>query len=114
MCLLSHISEMVECMKKLAKLGGTLLTEERNLLSVGFKNVIGTRRASWRVISAIACKEKSEKDETIPKEDIIKTYRGKIEKELTDICDDILNLLDDTLIENSKSDSEAQVFYYKM
>jgi len=39
--------EMVEAMKKVACLDVELTVEERNLLSVAYKNVIGARRASW-------------------------------------------------------------------
>ena len=46
-------------MKKVAKLDVELTVEERNLLSVAFKNVIGARRASWRIISSIEQKEDS-------------------------------------------------------
>jgi hypothetical protein len=45
--------------------------------------------------------------------ELIKTYRQKIEKELEDICQDVLNLLDDPLIPNSKN-PEARVFFLKM
>jgi hypothetical protein len=45
--------------------------------------------------------------------ELIKTYRQKIEKELEDICTDVLNLLDDPLIPNSKN-PEARVFFLKM
>ncbi|KAG2484492.1 hypothetical protein HYH03_016721 [Edaphochlamys debaryana] len=53
--------EMVEEMKKVAKLvhDQELSVEERNLLSVAYKNVIGARRASWRIISSIDQKEES-------------------------------------------------------
>jgi 14-3-3 protein epsilon len=34
-----------------------LTVDERNILSVAFKNVVGTRRAAWRVISLIERKE---------------------------------------------------------
>ena len=35
-----------------------LTIDERNILSVAFKNVVGTKRAAWRVISLIERKEK--------------------------------------------------------
>jgi hypothetical protein len=46
-------AEMVEAMKKVASLNVELTVEERNLLSVAYKNVIGARRAAWRIISSI-------------------------------------------------------------
>lgn len=48
---------MVDFMKKVAQLNVELTVEERNLLSVAFKNVIGSRRASWRIINSIEQKE---------------------------------------------------------
>ena len=50
---------MVENMKKVATLDQELSVEERNLLSVAYKNVIGARRASWRIVSSIEQKEES-------------------------------------------------------
>jgi hypothetical protein len=51
--------EMVEAMKKVAQLNTELSVEERNLLSVAYKNVVGARRASWRIVSSIEQKEES-------------------------------------------------------
>ena len=49
---------MVEYIVQFSKLGEEELTvDERNILSVAFKNVVGTRRAAWRVISLIERKE---------------------------------------------------------
>ena len=88
-----------------------LQIEERNLLSVGYKNVIGARRASWRILSSIEDKERSKRNEANGTS--IATYRAKVEKELDDICKEILAILDEHLIVDHASD-ESKVFYYKM
>jgi 14-3-3 protein epsilon len=67
-----------------------LSVEERNLLSVAYKNVIGTRRASWRIISSIEQKEESKGNEEHVSR--IQKYREVVEKELQDICNSILSL----------------------
>lgn len=85
--------------------------DERNLLSVAYKNVVGTRRASWRIISSIEQKEESKGSEKHV--GVIRTYRQKIEKELADTCDDVLNVLDKILIPKAES-GESKVFYHKM
>ncbi|KAM7484421.1 hypothetical protein LguiA_000430 [Lonicera macranthoides] len=103
--------EMVDSMKKVAKLDVELTVEERNLLSVGYKNVIGARRASWRIMSSIEQKEESKGNEHNVKS--IKGYRQKVEEELSNICNDILTIIDKHLIPSSGS-GEATVFYYKM
>ena len=50
---------MVESMKRVASLDQELSVEERNLLSVAYKNVIGARRAVWRIISSLLQKEEA-------------------------------------------------------
>jgi 14-3-3 protein epsilon len=99
--------EMLESMKSVATYDTELTVEERNLLSVAYKNVIGARRASWRIISSIEQKEE-EKNESQNR-----TYRVQIEKELKEICADILNLIDKHLVPHA-STGESKVFYYKM
>lgn len=102
---------MVDAMKKVASLDVELTVEERNLLSVAYKNVIGARRASWRIISSIEQKEENKGVEE--KLEMIKNYRAQVEKELRDICSDILEVLDKHLIPCA-STGESKVFYYKM
>jgi len=103
--------EMVESMKKVAKMDQELTVEERNLLSVAYKNLIGARRASWRIITNIESKEESKSENS--KTALTKKYRSQVEKELRDICQDILDLLDKNLLPNAAS-GESKVFYLKM
>ncbi|CAH0047997.1 unnamed protein product [Clonostachys solani] len=103
--------EMVTYMKEVAKLGGELTVDERNLLSVAYKNVVGTRRASWRIISSI--EQKEETKGTDKHVSTIKEYRIKIEEELEKVCQDVLDVLDDSLIPNAAT-GESKVFYHKM
>lgn len=103
--------EMVDSMKKVARMEVELTVEERNLLSVAYKNVVGARRASWRIVSSIETKEDNKGNEGHVRK--IKEYRVKVEQELTSICSDILNVLDNHLIKNSHT-GESKVFYFKM
>lgn len=98
-------------MKQVAKMDVELSVEERNLLSVGYKNVVGSRRASWRILSSIEQKEESRGNEQNVKR--IKEYRQKVETELTNICSDIMTVIDEHLIPSSNP-GESTVFYYKM
>jgi len=103
--------EMVESMRTVAKMDVELTVEERNLLSVAYKNVIGARRASWRIISSIEQKEESKGNETHVAR--IREYRAKVDAELSKICNDILTVLEKHLIPTATS-GESKVFYYKM
>ncbi|KAI9882396.1 MAG: hypothetical protein M1823_005860 [Watsoniomyces obsoletus] len=103
--------EMVENMKNVASADQELSVEERNLLSVAYKNVIGARRASWRIVTSIEQKEEAKGNES--QVSLIKEYRQKIEAELAKICEDILEVLDKHLIPSAQS-GESKVFYHKM
>ena len=48
-------------MKEVARQPQDLTVEERNLLSVAYKNVIGSRGASWRVVTSIEQKGDADK-----------------------------------------------------
>jgi hypothetical protein len=98
-------------MKVVASADQELSVEERNLLSVAYKNVIGARRASWRIVSSIEQKEESKGNES--QVTLIKEYREKIEGELAKICEDILEVLNKHLIPSAQS-GESKVFYHKM
>ncbi|XVF40345.1 hypothetical protein PTKIN_Ptkin01aG0106000 [Pterospermum kingtungense] len=106
-----HFEDMVGAMKKLAELDVELTVEERNLLSVGYKNVIGARRTSWRIFSSIEQKEESRGNEQNVNK--IKGYRQKVELELSNICKDVMSVINEHLIPSCLG-AESTVFYYKM
>lgn len=114
--------DMAGAMKKVTEMGEKLVQEERNLLSVAYKNVVGSRRSAWRVISSIEMKQR---EGDTNKATLAATYKRKIEGELDDVCKEVLKLLDDFLIPKSEATAptddkdaetnvESKVFYLKM
>jgi 14-3-3 protein epsilon len=103
--------EMADYMKEVGTIPQELSVEERNLLSVAYKNAVGSRRAAWRIITSIEQKEKSKGNAS--NAEFCHEYVGKVEKELDTICNTILTLLNGNLLEKASSD-ETKVFYHKM
>ncbi|CAH1271199.1 YWHAZ [Branchiostoma lanceolatum] len=99
--------DMVKCMKELVETGGKLSAEERNLLSVAYKNVVGSRRSALRVAMSICQKATAGKIEQAER------VQMKIETEFKEMCGDVLSLLDKFLIPGV-DELEAEVFYHKM
>lgn len=108
--------DMVEAMKRLASKSasenGHLSVEERNLLSVAYKNVVGSRRASWRILDSIAKNESGKSSDTDHLKSIEK-YRMEVEKELGKICDELQSLIASVLLPHAKN-VESKAFYLKM
>ncbi|CAL1377544.1 unnamed protein product [Linum trigynum] len=106
--------EMVSFMEKLVTSStpaSELSVEERNLLSVAYKNVIGSLRAAWRIVSSIEQKEEGRRNDEHAV--LVKDYRSKIETELSAVCAGILAILDSNLVPSAVG-SESKVFYLKM
>lgn len=76
--------DMAAAMKAETQRNPQLNDEQRNLLSVAYKNVVGARRSSWRVLSSIEQKSADEKRA------VTKEYREQIEKELESTCNEVL------------------------
>jgi len=103
--------EMADYMQKVGNAGSELSVEERNLLSVAYKNAVGSRRAAWRIITSVEQKEKTKGSEDNAK--WAKEYCTKVETELDKICNEVLALLDSKLIPEANG-GESKVFYQKM
>jgi 14-3-3 protein epsilon len=87
MLLPRRYQDMVAEMKQLASLASEqeLSVEERNLLSVAYKNLIGARRASWRILQSVEQSEMMKNNEGRVK--LIQKYRAVVEKELDDVSE---------------------------
>ena len=86
--------------------------DERNLLSVAYKNSVKTRRDAWRIIQAIQNKEEL-KNNNHRILGIIEEYKKKIEDELCRYCQEVTNLIDSKLYPKA-ANPEAKAFYLKM
>ena len=82
--------------------------DERNLLSVGFKNLIGSQRGAIRTIGAIEQNPKYTKFN-----DALQKYKNKIEDELYQKCISIVNIVKEHCMKLAK-DNESKAFFQKM
>ena len=88
-----------------------LSPEERQLLSVAYKNVVGSRRTAWRTLSTLHRQSKGRNEDDSQR---IVEYIEKIENELETLCQKVLDIISDHLLPNATDDTEAQVFFLKM
>jgi 14-3-3 protein epsilon len=108
-----RFDDMKYYMKQIAEMVGDdhqLTVDERNYLSVAYKNVVGTRRAAWRVLNTPETHQMAEKESM---EADLESYHDTVEAELTMLCDDILGLITTKLIPFSMNREDC-VFYEKM
>merc|ERR1712032_638721 len=70
-------------MKTVGGMKQELSVEERNLLSVAYKNAVGSRRAAWRIITSVEQKEKTKGNSD--NAGYAKLYCKKVEGELQDM-----------------------------
>lgn len=131
---LARITETAERFEDMCALMGKLVqskseakedlaVEERNMLSVAYKNVVGQRRASWRSLD-----NEIKQGNANNNLEMLKEYKKVVETELKMKCGEVLNLLDkylllgeaarqelkDSDVENKEDKVETQVFYLKM
>jgi 14-3-3 protein epsilon len=101
---IKHMEDIVKTKKE------DLTIEERNLLSAAYKNCVSSRRSAWRSIFGIEVKEKTNNSKYL---NLVTDLKNLLEKELADLCDRMLKLIDNHLIKKATS-SESKVFYLKM
>jgi 14-3-3 protein epsilon len=108
----SRFEDMMEFLEEMVKgKKDDLTSDERNLLSIAYKNTISLRRQAIRTLMAYELKEKK-REESLYLPYIVE-YKNKVEKELEALCLKIIGNIDAHLLPKA-GDSEAKVFYHKM
>mmetsp|Transcript_10464 Transcript_10464/g.15117 ORF Transcript_10464/g.15117 Transcript_10464/m.15117 type:complete len:281 (-) Transcript_10464:219-1061(-) len=118
-----RFEDMINFMRELVLIDANLNEEERNLLSVAYKNVIGAKRQSWRQMQQAIIHDPNLSE---MERKMTEVYIRQVEKELKAVCDNVLDLLEVHLVPASKDKAtsgdtekaaegnEASVFYLKM
>ena len=89
--------------------GADVTSDERNLLSVAFKNLISSKRAACRTIAAIEQNPKYSKFS-----DALATYKASIETKLTEDCQRVIDMIKEKVLSKAGSEGEAKAFFVKM
>jgi 14-3-3 protein epsilon len=107
--------QMLEYMRVLINRGVNFDAEERNLLSVAYKNAVGPQRTSWRIMDTLEKKEKAKADSAEKEKNLeqLKRIKGEVETELMHTCMEIIQFLENTLVKGAQSD-EGKIFFLKM
>ena len=104
-----RFEDMVEFLSRvLDEKHGAVSADERNLLSVAFKNLISSKRAACRTITAIEGNSKYEKFKPA-----LATYKTSIEQQLTADCEKIISIIRTKVLAND-CEAEAKAFFVKM
>ena len=119
--IMERYDDMTAFMKELVTRKNKLTRESRNMLSVAYKKEVAARRLAWRKMQMYI--NSSDDTHTIL---LAKDYQDKIALELKELCDTMINLLDEHIVignsraelEESEEDDlerlESQVFFIKM
>lgn len=101
---------MVDFLEKvLQEKGADVSSDERNLLSVAFKNLISSKRAACRTIQAIEQNPKYSKFA-----DALAAYKTSIEKKLEADCQQIVDMINKHVLSGTPAQGEAKCFFVKM
>jgi 14-3-3 protein epsilon len=104
-----RFEDMVNFLQEvLVEKGAEVSSDERNLLSVAFKNLISSKRAACRTIAAIEQNPKYAKFS-----DALAKYKQEIEGKLTDDCQRVVDMINDKVLSKA-CEGESKAFFVKM
>lgn len=103
--------EMIDTVKKIVDVSDKLNDEERNLLSIAYKNVTGNLRNAWRVLNGVENRERSKGHDK--QADFLAPEAKRVVDELTAYNKEVIDMLTTKLIPSADT-PECEVFYLKM
>lgn len=110
-----RFDEMLGFVRKFVAMGDSPLTpDEKHVFAAAYKNTVGNRRAELRVLTVIEQKEfrKGGTQDTSMMVNI-ERYKKTIEEELSSLCYELIKLIDDRLLQNSKNPNN-EIYFKKM
>ena len=105
-----RFEDMAAAARAAVEAGEKVSQEEGQLLAAAYRSVAGSRRREWRVVSGIIDKDGGHSDVKLQ---IANRYREEIGKELCEICDEVLSILDNFILQKV-SDGDQKIFFLKM
>lgn len=103
---------MRQIMKNCHANGIEVTPQHRNLFSLAYKNLVSTRRSAWRVLFLEKQKIETNKPDELT---IADEMLSQVEKELLELCDEVLDLIDTCALANmDPKNTEHNVFFLKM
>jgi 14-3-3 protein epsilon len=102
--------DMILFLKELLSNQAEITSQERSLLSIAYKNAVGKKRGSLRILDNYHVHEENKYKS--PKKALINKYRAQVENELKVICSDAIQTV--TSLLELDQNWENKVFLYKM
>ena len=103
--------DMIDYMKRVIDQATALNVEQRNLLSVGYKNIVGVRRMAWRGL--VNTESKEETRGNAKRVELVRSYRLRLEEEMNRYCQEVLDTIN-TVLSRKTNDTDSRVFFLKM
>lgn len=97
---IERYDDMIEVVKQIVAIDPVLTVEERNLLSVAYKNGISSLRTASRALKSLERKEESKNSKNLP---LLKEFKKKTEAELVRYGNDVIELVNKSILPAAKT-----------
>ncbi|CAD8180164.1 unnamed protein product [Paramecium octaurelia] len=108
-----RFEDMLNSIRQVALMEQELSSEERNLLSISFKNCVGKLRTAWRIINNIDINQLQDLNDHQSQSKLTANYKQNIENEIILYCEDLISVIDCNLIKKQYKPAD-RIFFYKL